>query len=252
MTPVKSLPVLFVCLAPTVAHAAQPPALPSNTCAACHLRLVWTVSATTHVDEWVTSKHATHRVGCERCHGGDAATSDANAAHRGVVASGDRSSTVHRMALPRTCGGCHGAAANAFAQSTHGGLLQQGNPRAPTCTTCHSSMATEVLAPAAVEQRCRECHGRDSSERAAAARRQIEELTRLRRSLARASLDIAGILDQPRREALLAQWHDADVSLRAVASGFHAFDERAVEDRLNDARSQTTRLTAAIGRGRVR
>jgi hypothetical protein len=113
-------------------------------------------------------------------------------------------------------------------------------------------MATEVLAAAALEQRCRECHGRDPSERAAAARRQIEELTRLRRSLGRARLEIAGILDRPTREALLAQWHEADVSLRAVASWFHAFNERRVEDRISDARIQTTRLAAALGRGRVR
>jgi hypothetical protein len=252
MTPVKILRVLCVCLAPMVAHAAQPPALPSNKCAACHLQRVWTVSATTHVDEWVTSKHAAYRVGCERCHGGDATTSDANAAHRGVVASADRSSTVHRMALPRTCGGCHPAAANAFTQSIHNELLEQGNLRAPTCTTCHTSMATEVLAPAALEQRCRECHGRDPSNRAAAARRQIEELTRLRRSLARGRLEITGIVDGPTREALLAQWHEADISLRAVASGFHAFNERRVEDRISDARIQTTRLADALGRGRVR
>jgi len=252
MTLVKSLRFLFVCLAPMAAHAAQPAALPANKCAACHLQLVWTMSATTHVDEWVTSKHATYRVGCEQCHGGDAATSDANAAHRGVVASADRASTVHRMALPRTCGGCHPAAANAFAQSIHDELLQQGNPRAPTCTTCHSSMATEVLAPTALEQRCRECHVRDPSERAAVARRQIEELTRLRRSLAQARLEISGISDQPTREALLAQWHGADISLRAVASGFHAFNERRVEDRISDARIQTTRLADALGRGRAR
>jgi hypothetical protein len=252
MTLVKSLQVLFACLAPLAAHAAQPPALPANKCAACHLQLVWTVSATTHVDEWVTSKHAAYRVGCERCHGGNATTSDANAAHRGVVASADRSSTVHRMALPRTCGGCHPAATNAFAQSIHDELLQQGNPRAPTCTTCHSSMATEVLAPAALEQRCRECHGRDPSERAAAARRQIEELTHLRRSLARARLEITGISDRPTHEALLAQWQEADISLRAAASGFHAFDERRVEDRIGDARIQTTRLADALDRGRAR
>jgi cytochrome c7-like protein len=252
MTPVESLQVLLVCLVPMVAHAAQPPALPANKCAACHLQLVWTLSATTHVDEWVTSKHAAYRVGCERCHGGNATTSNANAAHRGVVASADRSSTVHRMALPQTCGGCHPAAATAFARSIHDELLQQGNPRAPTCTTCHTSMATEVLAPGALEQRCRECHARDPSERAAAARRQIEELTRLRRSLARAKLEIAGISDLPKREGLLAQWHEADISLRAAASGFHGFDERRVDDRISDARIQTTRLTDALDRGRVR
>jgi hypothetical protein len=137
-------------------------------------------------------------------------------------------------------------------QSIHNELLEQGNARAPTCTSCHTSMATEVLATAPLEQRCRECHGNDPSERAAAARRQIEELTRLRRSLARGRLEITGIVDGPTRETLLARWHEADVSLRAVASGFHAFDERRVEDRISDARIQTTRLGDALGRARVR
>jgi hypothetical protein len=252
MMVVKSFAILWVCLAPIVAHAAQLPTLPANKCAACHLRLVWTVSATTHVDEWVTSKHAAYRVGCERCHGGDATTSDVNAAHRGVVASADRSSTVHRTALPRMCGGCHPGATSAFAQSIHGELLQRENPRAPTCTTCHTSMATEVLAPAALEQRCRECHGKDPSERAAAARRQVEELTRLRRSLALAKLEVAGISDGAKREALLPQWREVDASLRVVAAGFHAFNQRRVEEQISDAQIQTTRLADALDRGRVR
>jgi cytochrome c554/c'-like protein len=245
----SSLWLLFVCLGLLVArHVAAQPPVPANKCAACHLQLVWTVSQTTHVDEWVTSKHAAYRVGCERCHGGDVVTSDANAAHRGVVGSADRSSAVHRMALPRTCGGCHPAAANAFIQSIHHELLKQGNLRAPTCTTCHSSMATEVLAPAALEKRCRQCHATDPSDRAAVARRQTEDLTRLQRTLTRAKLEIAGILDRTRREALRTQWNDADIALRAVASGFHAFDEQRVENRLSDARIQTERLAAALRR----
>jgi hypothetical protein len=70
--------------------------------------------------------------------------------------------------------------------------------------------------------------------------------------LARARLEIAGIVDQPTREALLAQWREADVSLRAAASGFQAFNERRVEDQISGARIQTTRLADALGRGRVR
>jgi len=58
-----------------------------NECATCHLRLAWTQSEVTHVDQWVTSRHALYRIGCERCHRGDARTSDWTVAHRGVAKS---------------------------------------------------------------------------------------------------------------------------------------------------------------------
>ena len=82
-----------------------------NECPTCHLRLVWTQSATAHVDLWITSKHAVSRVGCEKCHGGDPKTTDERAAHRGVVNSANRSSPVNGIALPLTCGRCHRAPA---------------------------------------------------------------------------------------------------------------------------------------------
>src|SRR5689334_16714492 len=84
-----------------------------NECATCHLRLAWTQSEVTHVDQWVTSRHALYRIGCERCHRGDARTSDWTVAHRGVAKSADRSSSVNRTALPETCGRCHVSEANA-------------------------------------------------------------------------------------------------------------------------------------------
>ncbi|HEY6894621.1 MAG TPA: hypothetical protein VI258_10670, partial [Rhodanobacteraceae bacterium] len=91
-----TLRVLMLCVSlpcsTLAAHAIGPaagavvsPQLPDrvagNQCAICHIRLVWTRSATTHVDEWVTSKHATYGVGCEQCHGGDPAATSGAAAH---------------------------------------------------------------------------------------------------------------------------------------------------------------------------
>jgi hypothetical protein len=159
-----------------------PPAAYANPCAVCHLRLVWASSSLHHVDEWVTSRHAWYRVGCEHCHGGYA-TTDAAVAHRGVRNSADPSSAVHRTALPATCGRCHAAEAKAFARGAHRALLLHGNGAAPTSTSCHSSMAANVPSPAVMERECLGCHHHEPQKRAAIARRQLNDLSRIQTAL---------------------------------------------------------------------
>ena len=202
----------------------------------------------THVDQWITSRHAFYRVGCEQCHGGNPKTSDERAAHRGVVNSANSSSPVHRMALPLTCGRCHRSEVSAFELSVHRELLSQGDTQAPTCTSCHTSMATEVPLPAALESQCLHCHHDDPQNRARVARRQIEDLARLRSSLRRAKFEINTTKDTDRQTALTKQWTDADLSLRNAAAGIHAFNQERVDDRLSDARRQVERLAAALAR----
>lgn len=219
-----------------------------NACATCHLRLVWTQSATAHVDLWITSQHAVYRVGCEKCHGGDPKTTDERAAHRGVVNSANRSSPVNRIALPLTCGRCHRAPASAFGTSAHQKLLSKGDPMAPTCTSCHTSMATEVPSPAALEKQCLRCHRDDLQKRASVARRELEDLARLRTSLRRAKLEIDVTKDADRKTSLTKPWTDSDLWLRDVVAGIHAFDQRRVQDRLSDARAQIDRLRAELAR----
>jgi hypothetical protein len=225
-----------------------PAAAQRNPCAACHLRLVSTRSGITHVDQWVTSRHAWSRVGCEKCHGGDATTSDQVAAHRGVVPSADRSSPAHRMALPTTCGRCHRSEADAFARSAHRALLSQGDATVPTCTSCHSSMAADVPSPAALETQCLYCHHNDRQDRARVAKRELEEVTRLRTTLRRAKLQIAGVVEPDRRTSLMTQWTDADMSVRDVVAAIHAFDQPRVEERLRDANARTGRLAAGLAK----
>ena len=241
--------VLFVLL-PIIAGAGSqaPQTASANRCAACHLRLAWTQSALTHVDQWVTSKHAFYRVGCEKCHGGNATTSDEAAAHRGVVKSADPSSAVHRMALPSTCGRCHGSETSAFGRSTHQRLLSRGDALAPTCTSCHSSMATDVPSPAALERQCLQCHRDDRETRAGAAKRELEVLTRLRMTLKRARLEIAAVTKPDRRTSLTTQWAEADMSIRGVAASIHAFDQRRVDERLSVLNAQTERLVAELAK----
>lgn len=224
-----------------------PKAASANPCAVCHLRLVWTQSVITHVDQWVTSEHALYGVGCEKCHGGDATTSDQAAAHRGVTNSAVPSSGVHRMALPATCGRCHPSESNAFGRSAHQERLSHGDAMAPTCTSCHSSMATNVPSPATLERQCAYCHA-DQQDRARVARRELEDVARLQAILKRAKLDIDTVRDPDRRTFLTTQWVDADRSIRGIVAGIHAFDQRQVEERLSDLHAKTDRLVAALVR----
>jgi hypothetical protein len=240
------LPPLLIALLVTAPQI--PGAASRNECAECHLRLVWTRSEITHVDQWVTSRHALYRIGCEQCHRGDVRTSDWAAAHRGVANSADRSSSVNRTALPETCGRCHVSEANAFSLSAHEELLSQGDATAPTCTSCHTSMASDVLSPGALEQQCLHCHGTDPQNRAHLARRQLEAVVTLRTALRRARLEIAGIRNDDRRAGLTARWVDADRSLRGAVAGLHAFDQRRADDRLSDVRAQIDGLTVQLAR----
>jgi Cytochrome c554 and c-prime len=241
------IPVLAIVLPVAMMARSQiPKAASDNRCAACHIRIVWTQSTITHADEWVTSKHALRGVGCEKCHGGDAKTSDETVAHRGVKNRADPSSLVYSTALPGTCGRCHRAELNEFARSAHQPLLLKGEAAAPTCTSCHSSMAADVPSPAAFEMQCLHCHGGESPDRAHEARRELEELTRLRTILKRARFAIAALADSDRRASLTTQWTNTDVSLRGVVAALHGFDQRAVEDRLSVARVQVERLGAAL------
>ena len=219
----------------------------TNPCAVCHLRLVWTRSGLTHVDQWVTSRHALYDVGCERCHGGDAKTSDETAAHRGVKKnSADPTSAVHWMSLPATCGRCHRREADAFARSAHRQLMSKGDPAVPGCTSCHTSMAGDVPSPRDLEVKCRQCHGAEPLDRAYGARRAIEELAPMRTMLKRARLEIAAVTDPVRRASLTTQWTETDTSLRGVVAALHEFDLPTAEDRLQASRIQVERLRAGL------
>lgn len=239
------LAFLFAAMtAPAVSQT--PPAALTNRCAVCHLRAATTSSWITHADQWVTSRHAFSGVGCESCHGGDAATSESNAAHRGVKNSSDRSSTVFRTALPATCGRCHAAEARAFGRSVHRKLLSQGDAMAPTCTTCHGSMAADIPSPPELASKCGQCHREDQRDRARAAGRQLQDLAGLTRKLRRAQLEAAGVSDPVRRARLTEVRTEASRSVQAAIASIHAFDEQLVEDQLHEARVKIDRLLAEI------
>ena len=56
---------------------------------------------------WEASIHGQERIGCSDCHGGNPATMDKDAAHRGAGLPGGKASPVSYQLIPKTCGQCH-------------------------------------------------------------------------------------------------------------------------------------------------
>lgn len=65
---------------------------------------------------------------CVSCHG----------AHD-IAPKNEAASKVHRLSVAATCGSCHEGIKTQYVGGTHGGLVQNGDPRAPVCADCHSA-----------------------------------------------------------------------------------------------------------------
>ena len=149
--------------------AAQAGPLTSG-CERCHLGLHGG-SSEPHVTEWTVSEHAARRVGCVRCHDGDTASDEPLEAHRFVLSARVRTSPIHRMQLPATCGQCHPREATQFTASRHGALLASGVAGAPSCATCHGSMSARIPSPVTLQATCAACHLGPGGTRALSLRR---------------------------------------------------------------------------------
>jgi cytochrome b subunit of formate dehydrogenase len=92
---------------------------------------------------------------CGSCHG-----------DHGIRAAADPESTVHRMRVPETCGGCHTEITETFQKSVHGQAAAVGVSDSPVCTDCHGehrivSPAEEgspVFATNIPKMTCGRCH----------------------------------------------------------------------------------------------
>ena len=134
---------------------------------------------------------------------------------------------MNRRNLPATCGTCHAGPFVAFQKSTHYELLQSGNPKGPTCSTCHGEVDGRVLSPKALASECNYCHGPGEvaprAERARQVREQYEALTVVREQMKLAQSLIERVDDKKRRASLIQAYEQAQVPLtRAVGAG-HRF-----------------------------
>jgi hypothetical protein len=223
--------------------------LSRSTCADCHFSHP-EAPAQDHLSNWGRSPHGRHDVGCEQCHGGDAATFEALAAHRGILSPQHVKSPVNRRNLPATCGGCHVGPFVAFQDSRHYELLNTGQEGGPTCSTCHETVGGRLLPPKALESRCAGCHGPDEiaprAGRARSARQTYERLAQVRADLKLAQDRIKQITSPARRTELSDAYARAEVPIiRAVNAG-HKFVYGELVEYTAIARERIDALLALI------
>ncbi|MBI2616218.1 MAG: hypothetical protein HYW52_11210, partial [Gemmatimonadetes bacterium] len=141
--------VVAVLLAP---QAARRPAAP-NGCVTCHEKLPATTAGGHSFQDWRASPHGRAGATCDKCHGGNPAAADREAAHRDVYSSRESRSKVYYTRIPATCGSCHQQELGFFTDSRHYARLVTTG-RGPNCVTCHGSMAVQVLSPGDMETTC--------------------------------------------------------------------------------------------------
>jgi hypothetical protein len=100
--------------------------------------------------EFQESVHAREEVGCTSCHGGDAASLDADRAHRGSFRA-----LTNRQAIPASCAECHSDLARmrpynlpvdqyaVYQTSRHGLAIAAGDLNCAVCSDCHGAHDTQ-------------------------------------------------------------------------------------------------------------
>lgn len=130
----------------------------SNNCVTCHAQITQPVALSNRYFEWHASAHKDVGVSCEKCHGGDPATTDKAKAHVGIYPYADPKSQIHFRNLPVTCQSCHQGIVNTFVESKHYQTLKTTG-LGPSCSNCHAHMASEVvLSPQQISTLCAYCH----------------------------------------------------------------------------------------------
>jgi hypothetical protein len=221
-------------------------------CADCHFAQALEPPASIHLSEWQSSAHGRADVPCSGCHGGDPTTFEPLRAHAGVLSSGNPGSPTHWRNLPRTCGGCHPGAWEAFQSSRHLGLLDSGE-RGPTCATCHGSVAAHLLSSKGLERACRSCHreGREAghADYPALARDLHERIVEVRELLRPALRMVRAEPEEARRLDLERRYRAAEAPLREVVERAHSFELDGFEERLSAAAGRARELLGELARG---
>lgn len=212
-------------------------------CADCHFAHP-EAPAQHHLMNWDHSAHGRNNIGCEACHRGDPSTFESFLAHRGILSSYDPASPTNRSNLPRTCGACHIGPLVAFQKSVHYELLRQGDDHAPTCSTCHGSVAANFLSAKRFAKQCKRCHGEGKTayrdEYPIMGELMLEKVGEVRKQLEQAEHLIHRIKDEERCLRLQEVYRRAEVPLiRAVQSGHSfVFDEMQEQLALAQRRAQ--------------
>ena len=88
---------------------------------------------------------------CSSCHG----------SHE-ILSRNDPRSRTARANIPSTCGSCHAGVKAAYFEGIHGKALAAGNPKAPVCTSCHTTHEISAVRNVAFQVKtigtCGSCH----------------------------------------------------------------------------------------------
>ena len=88
---------------------------------------------------------------CSSCHG----------THK-ILSHANPESPTYRTNIPANCGFCHVGPETLYFEGIHGKQLEAGNPRAPTCTDCHTvheiAQVQSVSWQTKTSATCGECH----------------------------------------------------------------------------------------------
>jgi len=228
---------------------AAPAGAQQSRCADCHFSRP-DAPAADHLSDWDRSAHGRNNVGCEKCHGGDAASFESFIAHRGIVNSTNPASPVNRRNLPGTCGTCHAGPFVAFQKSQHFALLEKGDARVPVCSTCHGAAGFRRPSAKALETQCRQCHGPTGiaprPERAEAARTLYEALNETRDLLRSTRSLLNRVSDKTRRAQLDQAYQQVEVPLIEAVRAGHEFTYDNLKERLSVARQRLEALLAQV------
>ena len=139
-------------------------------CIACHKDpqfLVVNKKLYDYYRDWERSIHGQEGIGCADCHGGNPATRNKEAAHRGAgLAAEQKGSPISYQNVPKTCAQCHEEIYEHYTKSKHQKKLiaeeARGKPIGPNCVTCHGSVTTSVLSVTTVRGTCEKCHNKEN------------------------------------------------------------------------------------------
>jgi len=225
-------------------------AQPLQNCAICHARdaQMPTVHRTA---DWLASGHAAASVGCQSCHGGNMAAEHEMDAHRGVLRSASPLSTVNEVNLTSTCASCHRATAVAVSGTIHEILAEAGDPRTPTCVTCHGLDVSQMPTPAEAERQCASCHKPGSARASypAAARDVLTAIASLRANAATLAAELAGETESPRRVQLTGRLLETQALIKDASAAFHEFRPATLTTTLTALRQRLADISDARATG---
>ncbi|HLB35540.1 MAG TPA: hypothetical protein VJL31_03150 [Gemmatimonadales bacterium] len=246
MTPAGAVLVVTALLMPQAPSGRAAP----NACVTCHERLPATTAGGHSFQDWRASPHGRAGATCDKCHGGNPAAANAEAAHQGVYSSRESRSLVYYTRIPATCGSCHQPELEFFSHSRHYNQLVTTG-RGPNCVTCHGSMAIQVLSPGDMENTCSACHNaeRGLPSTAPVAARYLLVLLRQVEFGIDVSERLAARTPEPARRDAAVHLRQARETMQRAREGWHSFALGIVEATLLQAAQGARRADSVLAGG---